>query len=389
MRIIILTLSVVTAAVFFDSLTAEEKVLRQVLWPQPKQPALASAALANPVAVLVVGKQIFASEFRKDRVVVSSTASRRQGQATRWRVFADRGPHCWAEGCAILDGAWGLASYDDSLLVASFGSDQVLIFDTKGQFRSALGGAHVLDSPEGLVVRGQRLVVASFLDSKIVQLDLATGDARPLAAGVPIEVDIEAGDFRPRRDRADAEARLWGEKTLELPPSDHLRGPENLVLAGDQLFVSSLHNDTLLALNAATLRLENVYTGLDGPLGLVALDSNIARPFRAALNKPHANAPLLLIASYRGDHIIALDLDDATLDPLPLADPRLQGPSAIAVDPRHPEALYVACYDTGALLYFNVSVGNRAPPQTSPSAPGGGPSSMVGPRNRSSLVAAI
>ena len=78
-----------------------------------RKPA-AAARVSHPTGLLVWGESLFATEFRRDRVLVASTAraAKREGSkkfAKGWTVFADRGRHCATTRgkvrCARLDGA--------------------------------------------------------------------------------------------------------------------------------------------------------------------------------------------------------------------------------------------------------------------------------------------
>lgn len=347
-------------------LSSEERILRRVLLDATENPlrsqAVASAALSNPVALLVSGRKVYASEFRRDRVVVAKTASKAAGSPAKWRVFVDRGPHCATvntyRDCAILDGPWGMARYGGTLFVASFGSDQILGFNLAGRLIRIAGGPRFLDSPEGLTMDGSTIVAASFLDSRLVRIEPSTSEITTLFMGVPIEADVETGAFRPRdeaqtRHSAVIEAELWGDSPLtDAAFRGLLRGPEHVALVDDLLFVSSLHNDTLLEFDG--LEVARVYDDLDGPLGLAVVRADSTGPIRRFLHK-EGNAPLLLVASYRSDRVLALDLADRTVTPMPLYDKRLIGPSALAIDPEHATSLYVACYDSGAVLYFDLN----------------------------------
>ena len=154
------------------------------------------AAVDHPVALHATADargapMLFVSCFVANRVLVSTPA------ASGFAVFAAEGPHCVGDGggglggarCGTLDGPWGLASHAAwrRLYVASFGSDQVLVFSTDrrrgggfGAVLDVLGGPGLLASPEGLALDAAsspgaraRLFVASFLDSRVVEFDLA------------------------------------------------------------------------------------------------------------------------------------------------------------------------------------------------------------------------
>ena len=360
----------------YEELTAEERVLRKYLLGEATKDEgtrpTASVVLKNPTDLFVVGKKVYASEFRANRVLVAS-AARTRSNASAWVVFAERGPHCAAKkryDCAILDGPWGLASTKGELLVASFGSDQILSFSRKtGAFLRSIGSTDSLDSPEGIVAAAETLYAASFLDSRIVEFDLKTGSfRRTVAAGDPVDVDIESGTFVDGNAASIVARRdLWGLAKDKTPFVSSLRGPEHLRLTTQKsLLVSSLHNQSVIEIDLATGRLLRQDLGLfvNGPLGIAIVSTpQQQRAFRHRLGKEPSGGSLLLVASYRDDDVYAVDVDTDVPDARSLklvADdsrdaPRLRGPAAIALDPRDPQGIYLACYESGAVLYFNLS----------------------------------
>jgi hypothetical protein len=130
----------------------------------------------QPSALLVSRDEshVFVSSFLND-AVLRAPLSLTMG--SRFGIFA-QGSYCTRDlsSCAVLNGPWGLAADSEGrLFVASFGSDQVLAFSDEGEFLGAVGDSESLDSPEGLALSpdGRTLVVASFLDSRIVTFDLS------------------------------------------------------------------------------------------------------------------------------------------------------------------------------------------------------------------------
>ena len=341
-----------------------------------RKPA-AAARVSHPTGLLVWGESLFATEFRRDRVLVASTARAAQREGSKkfakgWTVFADRGRHCATTRgkvrCARLDGAWGLASHAARglLFVSSFGSDEVLAFSEGGDFRYALTGD--LDCPEGLALNRDQLYVASFLDSRIVAFDLSTKRGRTLALGPPVGVDYESLAFVPAafddelsaraaRQRA---AEIWNEDAEAAPFVDRLRGPEQLVVIGNAtLAVSSLHNDSVLTLDLATGELIEVIVDgatddeLSGPLGVASAGAAVAAAADTDEDCSDDDGGLL-VASYRSD-VVSVVRNCGGVAPLQLSDRRLRGPVAIAHDVEDPGSLYVGAYEASAVLYFNVS----------------------------------
>ena len=341
-----------------------------------RKPA-AAARVSHPTGLLVWGESLFATEFRRDRVLVVSTAraAKREGSkkfAKGWTVFADRGRHCATTRgkvrCARLDGAWGLASHAARglLFVSSFGSDEVLAFSEGGDFKYALTGD--LDCPEGLALNGDQLYVASFLDSRIVAFDLSTKRGRTLALGPPVGVDYETLAFVPAAfDEPAARAakrqteELWNDEESDAAPFvDRLRGPEQLVILGNAtIAVSSLHNDSVLTLDLATGELIEVIVDgaaddeLSGPLGVASAGAAVAAAADTDEDCSDDDGGLL-VASYRSD-VVSVVRNCGGVAPLQLSDKRLRGPVAIAHDVEDPGSLYVGAYEASAVLYFNVS----------------------------------
>ena len=269
----------------------------------------------------------------------------------------------------ISTGAWGLASdaARGLLFVSSFGSDEVLAFSERGDFKYALTGD--LDCPEGLALNGDQLYVASFLDSRIVAFDLSTKRGRTLALGPPVGVDYEALAFVPAAFDDELSARaakrqteeLWNDEESDAAPFvDRLRGPEQLVILGNAtLAVSSLHNDSVLTLDLATGELiEVVVDGatddeLSGPLGVASAGAAVAAAADTDEDCSDEDGGLL-VASYRSD-VVSVVRNCGGVAPLQLSDKRLRGPVAIAHDEEDPGSLYVGAYEASAVLYFNVS----------------------------------
>ena len=357
----------------FSEPTAEERVFRRYLLRETQRELeeQGHAKVSNPTGLLVVGSKLYASEFRENRVLVASSA--RSQKDTSWRIFADRGPHCKRHqdriDCGILDGPWGLATHKQELFVASFGSDQILAFSLKKKrFERSLGSSDSLDSPEGLAVRGTTLFAASFLDSRIVAFDLSDDSSRTIAAGDPVDIDIEAGVFvDAAADVVEARRSLWGLSSTEhhrrLPL---LKGPEHVLLTSrGSLLVSSLHNQSLVEIDL--LEPPRILRGdlgsiADGPLGIALVsDSHTADLVRRRANLPsfHDDADpsdLLLVASYRTDEVFAVEFDGTAKSlRLTSTDDDLRGPAALALDPHDPGGIYIACYESGAVLYFNLS----------------------------------
>ena len=232
----------------------------------------------QPSALLVSRDEshVFVSSFLND-AVLRAPLSLTMG--SRFGIFA-QGSYCTRDlsSCAVLNGPWGLAADSEGrLFVASFGSDQVLAFSDEGEFLGAVGDSESLDSPEGLALSpdGRTLVVASFLDSRIVAFDLsrapffvappdskkkktkkkgteeASGESGgvpwwTVAEGTPVDLEYMVARVEARRRREqqqqeqeaigqfdpilDDPAAATGDSPLSL---DLLHGPEDIVFLED------------------------------------------------------------------------------------------------------------------------------------------------------------
>ena len=69
-----------------------------------------------------------------------------------------------------------------------------------------------------------------------------------------------------------------------------------------------------------------------------------------------SDGPLLLVASYKSDAVsVVRRRCPGLIAPVALADDRLRGPTAIALDARDPGGLYVSAYEANAILFFNMT----------------------------------
>ena len=247
-----------------------------------------AALVKQPSALLVVnGTTLFVSSFLNDAVLRTKLPIT---MASRFEIFAE-GSYCRRDlsRCAILNGPWGLAAdRSGRLFVSSFGSDQILVFDDQsGEFLDSLGDSTSLDSPEGIAISpdGETLLVASFLDSRIVAFDIGessgdgegddidededgissssggggggggggssgrssssssrtrfSGDWWTVAAGAPVDLEYMVERIEEQRAREDALAR--GDLDLEAASSlstpeyslDLLHGPEDILFLED------------------------------------------------------------------------------------------------------------------------------------------------------------
>ena len=244
------------------------------------------------------------------------------------------------------------------LFVASFGSDQVLVFEAlTGRFVDAMGDSDTLDSPEGLALStdGSTLFVASFLDSRIVAFQISANESeasaqdeftdhqpRTLIRGLPVDLEYlmngYEGKYVDTHDDGDRVAML------------HV--PEDIVAVDDnRIAVTSYYNKSVLILDSRSGDLLEVITGpvgsLEGPMGI-------------ALEEPcYRGRSCLLVTAYKSREpgIISrfVDFPDGgwKYDGFAMSSNRLVGPAAVAV---LNDGSALACsYDDSSLLVFNAT----------------------------------
>mmetsp|Transcript_72188 Transcript_72188/g.150818 ORF Transcript_72188/g.150818 Transcript_72188/m.150818 type:complete len:246 (-) Transcript_72188:17-754(-) len=178
---------------------------------------------------------LYASSFVTSEVygaMVDDTGS-------HWRWFRVVGP---GGGGVGLDGATGLA-VDDKLriYVASFATDQVFRYDSvTGEFVDIFinDDHNRIDCPEGLLLLPDKMLVASFLNDRILSYSLDGSFIEVLGQG-------------------------W-----------HLDGPQTMLLhpLTNSLFVTSYHRDEVAVLDANTGKKSAFFGGnqLSRPVGLAA-----------------------------------------------------------------------------------------------------------------------
>ena len=313
--------------------------------------------MKQPSSLLVVEHStLYVSSFLDDAVLQTSLPLT---PSTEFRVFA-HGSYCTPElrRCGILSGPWGLAHSVGKIFVASFGSDQILVFEAStGRFLDALGDSDSLDSPEGIVVAddGLTLFACSFLDSRIVAFDLSEGDdgvisglSSTIVSGLPVDLDYLADE--ERFDRSRHGFGISGRV-------EELHGPEGILTLGDgRLVVSSYYNQSVLIIDPKGGSLVEVVTGpagiLKGPMGL-ALDDPCHLP---GGDECYA-CTCLLVAAYKSrdpGHIsrfVWVPGGGWQHRGPALASRKLRGPSAVAL--LSDGSVVASAYDSSTLLVFN------------------------------------
>jgi len=324
-----------------------------------------------------------------------------------------------APSCASL-GPWGLAHANGRLFVSSFGSDQILVFESAtGRFLDALGDPSVIDSPEGLALSpdGSTLLVASFLNSRLVAFDLSelygSGDdtsappplspapaGRIVSCGHPVDLDYLVRDADPDHEGSGCSSSGGGDgdgggssgsRATPVVDWDYaaggggdcismLHGPEDVVFLPkdprgvDLIAVTSYYNASVIIVNARSGALVEVVTvplgGLDGPMGL-AVDEDCGYfgsgdDFNPDMDGT-SHGPCLLVTNYKsrapgrvsrimrsfGD-VSSLASGEWQFAGHALVSNALRGASCVLPLPSGDGAL--ACsYDSSAVLVFNAT----------------------------------
>jgi hypothetical protein len=201
---------------------------------------------------------LYASSFLTNEVF---RAAPDEKGANRWVLVVGRG-----QG---LDGPTGLAlDEQSSLYVSSFGTDQIL------RFNSVTGDAvdvfvndeeGKLDCPEGLLHLGDRLLVASFCNDRILSYN-ADGSLREIFA---------SGGY------------LDGPQTMLEHPATH------------SILISTYHRDKVVAVDASSGKKRREFGGreLSRPVGLAA------SPFDMCLVASHKSNEILRYNASTGEFV--------------------------------------------------------------------------------------
>lgn len=292
-------------------------------------------------------------------------------------------------GCAVLDGPWGLAAWRGVVLVASFGSDQVLAFRRQdGAYLGHLGDSRSLDSPEGLAVlpasspsrsggvgSGDELLVANFIAGSVSRFSLLTGQfkgflvsaasktlagpeaitlvqAGPLAGTLVVAShwtnSVEAFDSRsgqhvgsllwgPAREGRDASRSRSLLLNLELDQAEHGQQDSPMPVA-----LRPANHSSLWAIDDARSR-PHAHPLLRGPVG-VAVDARGGR---------------LLVSAYQSSAVLEVGLGGLSQTSTISAAKKggLRGPSAVAL--LWDSTTIVASYDSHTLTVFNTTWSRR------------------------------
>jgi len=228
---------------------------------------------------LTIGRDgmLYASSFVTSEVYAAMLDD--SGHHWRWFRVVSRGG-----GGVGLDGATGIAVDDDlRLYVASFATDQVFRYNSvTGEYLDLFinDEHHHLDCPEGLLLLPDRLLVASFLNDRILSYDLGGRFLEILGQGWhldgpqamlshPLTNSLFVSAYH--RDEVVILDAKTGKKKGTLGKG-HLSRPVGLAAApDDQLLVSSHKSNEVLRFNASSGKLVDVFAaghGLWAPTGI-------------------------------------------------------------------------------------------------------------------------
>ena len=131
--------------------------------------------IGYPSSVIFHQNMVYISLFREDIVAAGIMTEHKLS------VFAS-GIHCVQNeisqrygSCGIVDGPWGLAVYNNSLFVSSFGSDQILVYSIfNRRLLAVFGDSEHLDCPEGIAIDDHKKViyVVNYNSNEVVVYDL-------------------------------------------------------------------------------------------------------------------------------------------------------------------------------------------------------------------------
>ena len=154
--------------------------------------------IRNPANILLHEGSLYVASFMTNQVLKVSSYDIFAGleeERARLTTFAG-GVYCQPDApCAILDGPWGMVARDDRLFIGSFGSDQILVFNTTdGQYLTTFADSEVLDCPEGMAFGPDGLLyVAAFLTNEVVAFNTS-------APGYPVVHRVSAPELKGPED---------------------------------------------------------------------------------------------------------------------------------------------------------------------------------------------
>lgn len=319
--------------------------------------------IGNPSSVHLYHDFIFISLFKDNKVLIGNLINKTMAG------FADDS-YCTRNRfgttvCGIVEGPWSMQTFNTTLYVSCFGSDQILLFSLRqenfGWFIDAFGDSEHLDCPEGIAIDAQNelMYIANYCSSSVVLFDLKT--------------------HRYLRDFV-THSSTFG----------YLMGPETVVLdvGMKMLAVASYGNNSVLFFALETGQLMKVVGGYadkksgtagaadsgdgsDGGSMSVSVSESGAvgsYPTTSVDAQGHLAGPCGLALTPQGTYVVTLYRGHAVVEIDPhsgflrvLADQRtekrLRGPAGVFY---RSTSFIVASYDNKKVLIFNTSSPTRS-----------------------------
>ena len=326
------------------------------------------ANIGNPSSVMLYNDLLFISLFMENKILLGSLSNRTVSG------FAD-GSYCATNRrgnvvCGIVEGPWGMTTYNETLYVSQFGSDQILMFSLQrhnfGWFVDSFGDSDHLDCPEGIAVdtKNDEMYIANYNSNSIVVFCLKTQ--------------------KYKRDLVSQSSTPW----LSMPEDIAIDMSSNL------LAVASFGNNSVLFFSTETGALVKIIGGFadvdkdndkDNDKGIedvnrtnahvdVAGDIVVSQTAKgkgvgAVTGSPfHLSGPTgialtprktFVVTLYRGQAVIEIDVDKGFLGILAddTSEKQLRGPTGIAY---RSTSFIIASYDNKKILIFNSTVPTRS-----------------------------
>jgi hypothetical protein len=255
--------------------------------------------------------------------------------------------------CGIVEGPWSMQTFNSTLYVSMFGSDQILLFSLKqenfGWFIDAFGDTEHLDCPEGTAIDPQNEVmyIANYCSSSIVIFDLKTH-------------------------------RYLRDFVTHTSSFGYLMGPETVVLdaASKMLAVASYANNSVLFFSVESGQLLKVVGGYADKKGGATDTASVTVSGTGAVTSypgaadtvGHLAGPCGLALTPHGTYVVTLYRAHSVVEIDPhggfvrvLADQRtekrLRGPAGVVY---RSSSFIVASYDNKKVLIFNSSSPTRS-----------------------------
>ena len=317
--------------------------------------------IGNPSSVLLYNELLFISLFMENKILLGSLSNRTVSG------FAD-GSYCATNHqgkvvCGIVEGPWGMTTYNETLYVSQFGSDQILLFSLQrhnfGWFIDSFGDSDHLDCPEGIAVdtKNDEMYIANYNSNSIVvfclktqkyKRDLVSQSNTPwLSMPEDIAIDISSNLLAVASfgnnsvlffsTETGALVKVIGgfadkEKVME----DVNRENGNVDVTGDVVVAPNVGKGTGMGAVAGSL------FHLSGPTGIALTPRKT-----------------FVVTLYRGQAVIEIDVDKGFLGVLAdhTSEKQLRGPTGIAY---RSTSFIIASYDNKKILIFNSTAPTRS-----------------------------